>query len=142
MNCSGFCNESSAVWIKVHTNSRKVSRQDLLAPRLSFASHSSINQTWLRPRAHYCKLQLCFVIFISSETHDHCGISEINIRNAIWHKFFFFFLARGKRRHDGVQTFKLAQRDTSTGLFHASGILAFLVNSFKSLARPSLTDTF
>lgn len=26
------------------------------------------------------------------ETHDRCGISEINIRNAIWHKFFFFFV--------------------------------------------------
>lgn len=43
MNCSRFCNESCAEWIKVHTNTRKVKWQAMWAPRLSAASHSSIH---------------------------------------------------------------------------------------------------
>lgn len=55
--------------------------------------------------------------------------SEAAIRDAIWRQFLF--LAGSRRKHDGVQTFKRAQGDTSRGLFHACGVLAFLLNSFK-----------
>lgn len=78
----------------------------------------------------FCYFLFCFGFFFS----------EAAIRDAIWRQFLF--LAGSRRKHDGVQTFKRAQGDTSRGLFHACGILAFLLNSFKiSGTAPSLTDT-
>lgn len=54
----------------------------------------------------------------------------------------FSFDAGSRRKQDGVQTFKRAKGDTSRGLFHACGVLAFLLNSFKvSGMAPSLADT-